>query len=226
MDTKKIETLEASLSEAKTKAEAAGGSDEVLNTAVKDAEKALAEAKSNSQNEDPLKKEVEKLESGKFTKKDRLLHAKKKIDEQLLELDSEGQPSDEDKNKPVTVGMLEDIEKQKAQKTALKLAEDIDDENERTLVIYNLENVIRPSGDPKKDLATARAIVNNLKNTQIVEEFDRKRSGKDKPNIPGNPPKNNNDVFEPTPQERVFMDPPYNLKKEDIIKAREAERKE
>lgn len=222
MDKQKIATLEASLADAKMKAEEAGGSDESLNNAVEEAEKALTEAKSSSQ-DDPLKKEVEKIENGKFTKKDRLLHAKKKIDEQLLELDSEGIPLDEDKNKPVTVGMLEDIEKKKSQKTALILADDIEDENERTLTKYNLENVIRPSGDPKKDLSAARAIVNSLKNTQIVEEIERKKNGKDNPTLPGAPRKNPGDVFEPTAQERVFMNPPYSLTKEDILKARQVE---
>lgn len=223
MDKQKIATLEASLADAKTKAEEAGGSDDNLNSAVKEAEKALTEAKSSSQDDDPLKKEVEKIENGKFTKKDRLLHAKKKIEEQLSELDSEGIPKDEDKDKPVTVGMLEDIEKSKAQKTALKLAESIEDENERTLTIYNLENVIRPSGDPQKDLSAARAIVNSLKNSQIIEEVERKKEGKKFPTPPGHSPKKPGDVFEPTAQERVFMSPPYNLSQKDIEKAREAE---
>lgn len=210
---KKIETLEASLSDAKTKAEAAGGTDESLNTAVKDAEKALAEAKSSSQD----------LDKSRFTKRERLLYAKGKIDEQLSGLDSEGKPEDEDQNKPVTVGMLKDIEKQNAQKTALKLAEDIEDETERGDTIKALQTSIAPSGDPQKDFLNARAIANVTKNAQIVEEAERRKSGKISPTLPGAPRKNQDEVFEPTAQERVFMNPPYSLSKEAIIKAREAE---
>jgi len=215
-----IATLDASLAEAKQQAEEAGGEDETLNQAVKDAEQALSEAKSSLE-DDPVKKEVKKLEKKQFTRRERLNFEKRKIDEQLQELNKEeGVESPKDDDVPVTMGMLKKMEQEKSKKTALELAEEIEDEDERTLTQHYIKERITPSGNPQEDLNIARAIVNSLKNSQIAEELERKKSPKGKGTPPGSP-KSHEKEFRPTAEERLFMSPPYNLTKEDVIKARQ-----
>ena len=208
--------LEASLAEAKEKAEAAGGNDETLNQAVNDAETALTDAKAN-----PIKKELQNKKQ--FTKRERLNFEKRKIEEQLSDLDKEDgvkRPIDADDNTPLTVGMLKQREKELAQKTALELAEAIEDADERELSKkYLLERII-PSGNPHEDLRFARSAVNSLKNAQIAEEEERKRNPQKFPNNPGGPGKRQ-DTFTPTAEEITFMQPPYNLTQADILKARQ-----
>lgn len=186
--------------------------------------KAKAEADAKNPQEDVLKKELEKINEKKgVTKKDRLLFAKKKIENQLSDMETEEgieTPLDEDRDKPVTVGMLEQREREKATKTALQLAEALEDETERELVKHHLEITIKPSGNPNTDYKAALAIVNSLKNAQIIEEATRVSAAKGKPTAPGAPAKHE-PAFEPTSDEMAFMAPPWNLSKEDIIKARE-----
>ena len=215
-----IAMKEASLAEAKKAAEAAGGADETLNTAVEAAEKALAEAKALSQ--DPAKKELDKIKGRKtFTRKERLEFEQRKIQEQLSALEGGEQV---DKNAPVTVGMLEEREKENQKKTALDLAESIEDETERELVIHQLENVLT-GGNPEERLKVARGYVNSIRNAQIAEELARKREP-GKSLAPGAPPRRE-DVFTPTPEEQDFMQPPYNLSEKDILEARKnAQKKE
>ncbi len=125
-------------------------------------------------------------------------------------------------DEPLTYGKLREIQKQEAQKTALQLAEDIEDESERTQVVDLLQNRLRSSGNPQEDIKLARATVNSLKNTQIGEEISRKSS----PNrtasgtSPGKPVENE---FIPTADEATFMRPPYNLSKEKILERRKKE---
>ena len=178
--------------------------------------------------DDPLKKELEKIEDKKpkFTRRERLNFEKRKIDQQLGELDEdegiEKPPIDESKDTPVTVGMLEKRDKEQAKKTAIELANDIEEDSERKLTIHYLQTRIIASGNPQEDLKHARAIVNSLKNSQIAEEANRKVKPKSNATPPGGPGKHEK-VFTPTEQERVFMAPPYNLTKEEVIKSREQE---
>lgn len=205
-------TLEASLAEAKKKAEEAGGKDETLNQAVKDAEKAFTDA------QDPLKKELNKIDKKQFTRRERLNFEKKKIDEQLTKLDADEGVKPDD-NTPVTVGMLKKKEQETALKTALDLAEDIEDTDERELTKHYLKDRVVPTGNAQEDLKFARAAVNSLRNAQLAEEAERKRNPQKFANSPGAPGKKG-DVFTPTAEEAVFMRPPYNLSQADIIKAR------
>ncbi len=173
--------------------------------------------------DDPVKKELEKVGKKKFTKRERLNFEKKKIDEQLGVIDKdEGiePPIDATDETPVTVGMLKEREKSQSQKTAVNLAEEIEDEDERELTKHYLQNRIISSGNPNEDLRFARAAVNSLKNAQIAEETDRKRTPKGKGTPPG-APGTVEKQFKPTEEESVFMNPPYNLTKEDVIKARQ-----
>lgn len=152
----------------------------------------------------------------KYSKRERLLYAKGKIENELDELENE-----EDDDRPLTVGELKRIRKEEARDLALEMAEDIDDEDERQQVIDVLRNRITPSGNPDQDLALARGAVNSLKNQQILEENARRgtpRRYATTPGAPGQPA----DRFEPTAEESVFMRPPYNLSKDQILKAREA----
>lgn len=164
----------------------------------------------------PEPPKVEKKEEPKkFTKRERLMHAQSKIEKQLEELELE-----EDKDRPLTVADYEKLQKDKTKETAIELANDIEDEDERDEVIEMLENRIAPSGNPEQDLALARGAVNSLKNEQIAKELARKDQPPAHSSAPSAPGKVE-DVFTPTAEEAVFMRHPYNLSKEEIIAARQ-----
>ena len=185
-----------------------------------DTEKAEADAKTAKvASQEALKIELEKVNKGKFTRHERLIFEKKKIDEQLSEINKEEGITSLDDDPPVTVGMLDKLNKEKSKKTALDLAESIEDETERELAKHYLQNRIVPSGNPEEDLKLARAAINSLKNAQIAEELARKQNPK-KGNAPGNPAKHEAE-FTPTPEETIFMSAPYNLTKEKILEARQ-----
>ncbi|MCK5605584.1 hypothetical protein KAR91_27065 [Candidatus Pacearchaeota archaeon] len=172
---------------------------------------------------DPVKEELEKIDNGKkkYTKRERLNHAKSKIDEQIGELDEEeGIAPEVTNDTPVTVGMLDKREREQAKNTAIDIAEGIEDEDERKLTIHYLENRIKPSGDPQADVTLARSAVNSIRNGEIAQEMSRQNKPAQHSSSQGNP-KPHEQVFQPTEEERVFMQEPYNLKKEDIIEARE-----
>lgn len=120
---------------------------------------------------------------------------------------------------PMTVGTFREIQKQDAKKTALDLAEQIEDEGERTRVKEILTR-LAPSGDAHADLKLARGTVNADKNTQIIEEITRKTDTTKHVTSPGAGGKPPEAHFEPSAEEAVMMRPPYNLTKEEIIKAR------
>lgn len=194
-------------------------------TAAADAEaKAKAEAEAKlSQN--PLKAELEKVQkktAGK-TELEKALFTKQQIDKRIADLQKENgtsEPIDADDNATVTVGMLKQMEKERAAKSSLQLAEDIEDENERELIKHHLQNTIRPSGNPNEDLKTARMMVNAVKNSKLIEEAQRKTQPKNFSSGTGNPAKPVDGVFEPTTEELAYMHPPWNLSKEKILEAR------
>lgn len=199
------------------------------------AKKATEEAAKNSQ--DPLKAEAERIKKEKEGKSEleKAIYTYKKHDkskeairERIIELG--GNPDDIDDpanpdvepadNAPVTVGMLKKIEQEKAAKTAINLAnEQITDDTERELTLHHLEHSVKPSGNPEEDLRKARAIVNEVKNRQIVEEITRKQT-------PNRTSKNNGapasfeGEFIPTAEEQMYMRAPWNLSVEAIKKAR------
>ncbi len=70
--------------------------------------------------------------------------------------------------------MLKKIQQENASKTALQQADEITNEVERELVKHHLQNTIRSTGVPAEDLKLARALVNAVKNTKIIEETTRK----------------------------------------------------
>ena len=179
---------------------------------MKDIETELTEAKALQ--DDPVKKELEKIQKPKLTKKERLLFAKKKIDEQLKGEDGF------DPDEPLTIGKYRELQTEESIQQALLKAENIEEESEKELTKHYLQNRIKPSGDADDDLRIARAAVNSLRNAQIAEEINRKVQAKTYGSPSGAPGKRE-EIFEATADELVFMGPPYNLSKEDIIKQRQ-----
>lgn len=191
--------------------------------AAKEEAAAKADEDSNSQ-EDPLKQELDKIEDRKTgrTKLEKAQFARRKIDEEIarLEEDEGVKPEiDEDDEKPVTVGMLKQRERETAQKTAIDLADNIEDETEKKLVKHYLSNRINPSGNPSEDLELARSIVNSKRNSLIAEEAARKKTPQRNGNGNGAPAKVE-DQFTPTTEELSMMRAPFNLTKEEVIASR------
>lgn len=175
--------------------------------------------------QNPVKEELERVRSkgkGK-TELERAIYTRNQVDKRIKELSGETEtniePVDEDDEAPVTVGMLKKRELEQAAKTSLKLADEIEDEDERELTKYYLENNIKPSGSPTDDLRIARTLVNSKRNNNIVEEISRRQQPKTRGNGTGGPAKRES-VFEPTADEAAMMKPPFNLTKEDVIAAR------
>lgn len=193
------------------------------------AAKAEAEKAEATPSHDPLQKEAEKVQKNARTEKEKAEFSLKKNAERLKELG--GDPTSilgshlatEDDDKPLTVGMLKEIQKENGKNTALDLADSLDDENEKVLVKDALENRIKPSGNPQEDLTAARAIVNAKRNALIAEEAGRRSGAAGHASGAGAPAKGDNEAFEPTPEETAFMKPPFNLSKDAIIAARKSQ---
>jgi hypothetical protein len=170
---------------------------------------------------DPIREERERIESSgekKLTKRERLLFAKGKIEEQLKEFGGDVVEGI-DPTTPVTVGMLEEMRKGEAKKTAIDLAQTIENEDERIVVVDYLENRIVPSGNPEADLKLARAAVNSLRNEQLLSETQRGGTAKTHSSGSGAPSVQTSNE-ELTPTEMVFTQPPYNLTKAEIVSKR------
>lgn len=176
---------------------------------------------------DPLEGEVKKIKKETTrTELEKAQFSLRKNAEKVKELG--GNPDEilggsmiaEDDDKPVTVKMLKELEAKKAQKTALQLAEDIKDENERELVKHYLETKVIPSGNAEEDLRFAQAGVNAKRNALIAEESGRKSGANAHVSAPGAPAKNEGEIFEPTPEEATYMRPPFNLTQAQIVAAR------
>lgn len=126
--------------------------------------------------------------------------------------------ADLDDDTPLTVGALRQIQVKEAHKTALQLADELP-EDERDEVKELLQNRIRPSGDAQKDLSLARAAVNANHNAKIVEHISSRTAPKQTA-AGGSAPSGSGDEFIPTPEEEVYMRPPYNISKEKVLEAR------
>lgn len=178
--------------------------------------------------QDPIKAELEKVRKPK-TEAEKAAYSLVSNAKRVKELGLDPKsilgfetPTVED-DTPVTHGDLKRIQQTEAQKTALILAEEqIQNEDERELTKYHLENTIKPSGDPKSDLRNARALVNSVKNSQFAEEAARVTKPKTIV-AGGSVPAVHEPVFEPTQEEIAYMRPPFNMTKDAILKARKAE---
>lgn len=134
-----------------------------------------------------------------------------------LEIDSS--VSDDE---PLTVGKLRELNKRNALDEAISLADSIEDETERDAVREMLKTRIVPSGNAQADFSLARAAISSTRNSRIAEEIARKKAPTRTAagGSVAEPPK---DDFEPTPEEAIFMRPPYNLSKEKILAKRKAQ---
>ena len=177
----------------------------------------------NSQNisQSPVQKELERLTKDSPSRKEKLLFTKNRIEKQLAEEFPETVvegTSDEDK--PLTMRDFVELQKKQTQQTAFQMADDIPDQYDRDLAKYHLENTVKPSGNPKKDLDNAMILVNAVKTVQVAEEISRKVKAKSHTSSPGAPVLQKVQEPELTAQEMSFMRPPYNLTREQIIAAR------
>jgi hypothetical protein len=179
---------------------------------------------------DPIKVELDKIKKPK-TEAEKAAFTLKKNAERAAELGLDPMTilglskkevvddEDVDEDAPVTVGMLNKRDQDKAIKTTVSLADDIADEAERELVKHHLSHTIKPSGNAEQDLRNARTLVNSVKNGMVVDEIVRKGTAKTTSSGGSVPPKPV-ETFEPTSEERAFMGKPYNLSKDDILAAR------
>lgn len=229
MNPEQIAELEKSVTAAESAAAEAGGSDEALNKVAQEAKDALAKAQALSQ--DPVKNELEKARRSGKTEADKAAFSLKKNAERVKELGLNPEeilgisraPVSEDDDRPMTVAEFKRLEAERAQKTALQMAENISDENERELTKHYLQTRVRPSGNPEEDLRFARAAVNSIKNGQIVEELSRKPEGQGYGTGSGGPAKRPEAEFKPTEEEAKMM-ASFGLTKDHILRAREAQK--
>ena len=119
---------------------------------------------------------------------------------------------------PLTVGTLREIQKGDVKKTSLDMANSIEDEKERNEVVKIL-NRLEPSDNPQADFIVALNSVNTEKTRQVAEEINRNTIAK-RTAAGGSASAKVEEQFTPTPEERVFMNPPYNMTKDKIIDAR------
>lgn len=234
MDKTKIAELEVAAAAAKTAAEAAGGTDDALNKAQTDAEAALATAKTSS---DPVATELDAEKNrAKRTEADKAEFTLRKQAERAKTLGLDPAKilgitatadtvldDDDDDSKPMTRGDWKREEANRASKTALEMANEITDENERNLTIEYLGRV-KPSGNPTEDLRFARMAVNGVKSGLILEEVGRRGKPAGHSSGSGGPAASGGDsgTFVPTANEAALMKPPFNLTQADVIKARAA----
>lgn len=180
--------------------------------------------------QDPLKIELERVQKvSKYSEEEKAEFTFKKQAERLkslgkdpasiLGIQTEEEIEDED-DKPLTIGEWKRMQKETAAKTALQQAEDIQNETERELVKYHLQNTIKSTGIPAEDLKLARALVNAVKNTQIMEEVARKPVAQNHSKSSGVDAKQEHEVVL-SADELAFMRPPFNMTKEQIVQARE-----
>ena len=178
-----------------------------------------------SAEQDPLKTELEKVQRKGKTKAEKLLYTKNRIDQQLKELGIDDEPEEDDDSKPMTVGDFKKLQAQTATKTALDLANEVNNETERELLKYHLENTIRSTGNPQEDFRLAQSLVNSVKNSQIIEETLRKPRTQSASTGSGAPAKQVQPEEELSTAEQMYMRPPWNLSKADILDARQGKDK-
>lgn len=218
MTPEKLAELESSATAAEQAAADAGGNDEALNKAAEDAKAAYAKAKAPSQ-------------ESKRTEAEKAAYTLKKNAERARELGLDPaeimgtkthiEPNDDDEDdKPVTVGMLRNIQRKDAQKTALQMADELQDEATRTIVKEYISDRIVASGDADKDFRLALAAASAEKNKQVLAEMSRlvppKRTA-----AGGSSPAHVEEEFNPTPEEQYHMKH-FGLSKDKVLAARKA----
>lgn len=181
--------------------------------------------------QDPLKEELDRVQRTGKTEAEKAAFSLRKNADRAKELGIDpaevlgfstkaSVSANEDDDKPVTRGDLKRFQQENASKSALQLANEIDNESERELTKYHLENSIKSTGNPSEDFKLARSIVNAAKNSKIIEENARKVEAKTHSNGSGVDARNDIVQGELTAQEKKFLGKPFNMTKDQIIKAR------
>lgn len=175
-----------------------------------------------SQEKDNIQAELDKVEARKKTRLEKLEYTKTRVEQQIADEKAKaGIKEDMDEDRPVTIRDLRAIQQETARETALTMAENIENEAERKLVIYHLENTIKASGDPQTDLRNARLIVNAVKNGQIVEETLRATKARTAGSAASAPPKEKQ-TTELTKDEKEIMQG-FKLTEAEVLAARPKE---
>lgn len=186
-------------------------------------------SETNTTEQDPLKIELDRVQKKPKSEiekaKDNLFFNAKRAKElgidpaEILGFKSKEDEEVDEDDTPVTVGMLRKIQQENASKTALQLADEISNEAERELVKYHLQNTIKSTGIPTEDLKLSRALVNSVKNSQIIEETTRATPVKTHSNSSGVDAKQEKEITY-SPDELQMMKPPFNMTPAQILEAR------
>lgn len=175
--------------------------------------------------QDPVEAELQKEKERKtYTDKEKAAFNLKKNAERAKELGVDPAEvldlkKDEDEGGDEVPDWYKREKAKEATKTALQMADELQDQNVRNLVKSYLENRIRPSGNPEDDFRLALGAVSSIKNGQIIEEINRPGGAK-KTALGGSAPLKTEPDFTPTPEEAALMAPPFNITKEQILKNR------
>lgn len=227
MDQTKLAELQQAATAAADAAKSAGGTDEALNKVEADAQKALDDAKALSQN--PVNEELaRRKDENKRSEKEKAEFSLRKTAERARELGidvasavgvSPASEADDD-TRPATIGDLKKYQQASGRQTAEQMADtEITDESERALVKEYLTNITHP--DPREALKIARSAVNGIKSGRIAEEQARRGRAPSHSSSGSAPARAGDDGdFMPTVKEQRFMQPPFNLTKDQVIAAR------
>lgn len=179
------------------------------------------ESSAPSQEKDPVQAELERVE--KKPKRTRIETLEYNIERLKKEREAELKKAGitEDDDRPLTIREFKSLQQEQAQETAFKMADSIENESERKLVQYHLENTIKPSGNAETDLKNARLIVNAVKNGQIVEEQLRAVKPKAAGSAASAPPKEKQ-MTELTKEEKDLM-VAFKLTEAQVLAARPKE---
>lgn len=177
------------------------------------------ETSAPSQEKDPVEAELERVEQKpKRSKREQLEYTRKRVDQQIAELDKAEGVTHDDDSRPLTVGDLRKMREEESIESALNLAESLSNEHERRLTKHYLENNLRSTGNAQEDFRLAYAMVTAVKNGQLAEEAVRAqkvRTTTSAPSAPAKVPTSN----ELTREETELMTA-FNLTKDEVLAAR------
>lgn len=205
--------------------EADPGSED-LKVALSDAETLAATAKATAdalsrEDPDPVEKKKAKLLKKQGIIKSQLKNLGVDTDE---DDDDEDDSDEDDDTRPLTVGEYNRIQANNLRKTTVQMVDAIPDAADREAVRDALKSIVA-SNDPAADFKKAVGIANMDRNSKVLQEVARKAFPKTAPTRTGAAPRVE-EVFTPTALEQSYMQAPFNLAKEDILKSRATEAKE
>lgn len=181
----------------------------------------------NEPSQDPLDVEIERTKKEGRSEAEKAAFSLKKNAERAKELGIDpaeilGLKKEEPKDNDEVPEWYKKEQSKANAKTALELADSIEDPKERELVQIALNSVVT-SGTPEERLRVARGYVNSVRNGQLVEEISRAGTPKHFSSGTGAPAKPAAKKPELTPQEQQFTKPPFNMTPAQIIAARPKE---